>query len=76
MCVSSGDAAPHGEVRVTKDSTRAGLVDLIGNAVAMVDECGELISPASFAVSQALQAGYRGTTVAAAKRAAGQVPQS
>jgi hypothetical protein len=67
-----GVAAGNGEVRVTKDNTRAGMVDLIGNAVAMVAECGNLISPASFAVSQAIQAGYGGTTVSAAQRAAGQ----
>jgi hypothetical protein len=70
------NAAAHGEVRVTEDNTRAGLVGLIGNAVAMVDECGELISSASFAVSQALQAGYGGTSISAAQRAASQVSQS
>ena len=71
-----GIAAGNGEVRVTNDNTRAGMVDLIGNAVAMVAECGNLISPASFAVSQAIQAGYAGTTVSAAQRAAGQALQS
>jgi hypothetical protein len=70
------NAAGHGEVRVTEDNTRAGLVDLIGNAVAMVDECGDLISPASFAVSQAIQAGYGGTTASAAQRATGQALHS
>lgn len=66
----------HGEVRVTRDNTQAGMRDLIGTAIAMVDECGDLISTTSFAVSRALEAGYRGTTVPAAKGAAGQVSRS
>lgn len=71
-----GMAGGNGEVRVTQDNTRAGMVDLIANAVAMVAESGHLISPASFAVSQAIQAGYAGTTASGAQRAAGQVPHS
>ena len=55
-----GKVASDGEVRMTQDNTRAGLVDLIGNAVAMVDEGGDLISITSFAVSRALEAGYSG----------------
>ncbi len=69
-------ASAHGKVLVSSDNTRAGMVDLIRTAVAMVDEGSRLISPVSFAVSQALLAGYRGTTAAAAMKAADRAAQA
>ena len=55
-----GKLASRGEARTTRDNTQVGLLDLIGKAVTLVDQAGDLISLTSFAVSRALEAGYRG----------------
>ena len=66
------DTSPRGQVRVTRDNSLERFRDLIKRAVDLVDEAGALISPLSFAVEQACEAGYLGTTLREASRAAEQ----
>jgi hypothetical protein len=66
------DTWPRGQVRVTQDNTLELFQDLITHAADLVDEAGALISPLSFAVERAREAGYSGTTLREASRAASQ----